>query len=84
MTETFITRAPGFFPSALHRSFDGAKVTMYAQWESYETYQAMRRNPAPSPPFEEALTIAGFEPCVHEVVQIFSPGLEGGAEGGRA
>ena len=33
-TDEFVSRAPGFLSSSLHRSFDGTKVTMYAQWRS--------------------------------------------------
>jgi quinol monooxygenase YgiN len=33
-TETTVSYVKGFISSALHRSLDGKKVTMYAQWES--------------------------------------------------
>ena len=46
---------------------------MYAQWRSIEEYQAMRQDPAPLPLFQEALTIATFEPGVYEVVRTFAP-----------
>ena len=49
-TDEFVSRAPGFVSSTLHRSFDGTKVTMYAQWNRAEDYEAMRRDPDP-PPF---------------------------------
>jgi len=57
----------------LHRSLDGTKVTMYAQWRSSEDYQAMREDPAPLPYLTRALEIATFEPGMYEVVQSFSP-----------
>ena len=68
-----VDRAPGFISAALHRSIDGAKVTMYARWRSAEDYRAMRRNPGPAPFLEEALTIARFEPGMYEVVRTFLP-----------
>jgi quinol monooxygenase YgiN len=68
-----VRRAPGFVSASLHRSTDGTKVTMYAQWRSLEEYQAMRRDPAPLPFLQEALTIATFEPAVYEVVRTFAP-----------
>jgi quinol monooxygenase YgiN len=68
-----VRRAPGFVSASLHRSTDGTKVTMYAQWRSIEEYQAMRQDPAPLPFFQEALTIATFEPGVYEVVRTFAP-----------
>ena len=72
-TQEFVATAPGFLSATLHRSLDGSKVTMYAQWRSVEAYEAMRRDPGPLPLFEEALTIATFEPGMYEVVRTFSP-----------
>ena len=72
-TDGFVGRAPGFISSTLHRSLDGTKVTMYAQWESAAAYEAMRRDPGPLPYLQEALTIAKFEPGMYEVVRTFAP-----------
>jgi quinol monooxygenase YgiN len=75
-TEKSVRWAPGFVSASLHRSIDGAKVTMYAQWRSMDHYHAMRQDPAPLPFFQEALTIAKFEPGTYEVVRTFAPGNE--------
>ena len=72
-TEASVRRAAGFVSATLHRSTDGTKVTMYSQWRSIDDYQAMRQDPAPLPLFQEALTIAKFEPGVYEVVRSFAP-----------
>jgi quinol monooxygenase YgiN len=72
-TETSVRNAEGFISATLHRSTDGTRVTMYAQWRSEADYQAMRLDPAPLPFFEEALKIATFEPGMYEVVGTFSP-----------
>lgn len=72
-TEVSVRRAPGFVSASLHRSTDGTKVTMYAQWRSIDEYQAMRQDPAPLPFFQEALKIAKFEPGIYEVVETFAP-----------
>jgi quinol monooxygenase YgiN len=72
-TEVSVRRAPGFVSASLHRSTDGTKVTMYAQWRSIDAYQAMRQDPDPLPFLQEALTIARFEPGIYEVVQTFAP-----------
>jgi quinol monooxygenase YgiN len=72
-TEASVRRAPGFVSASLHRSLDGTKVTMYAQWQSIDHYQAMRQDPGPLPFLQEALTIARFEPGIYEVVQTFAP-----------
>lgn len=72
-TNGHVCRAPGFLSSTLHRSLDGSKVTMYAQWRSIEDYEAMRRDPGPLAHFREALTFATFDPGVYEIVQSFFP-----------
>lgn len=76
VTEVSVRHAPGFVSASLHRSIDGTKVTMYAQWRSAEDYQAMRQDPAPLPYLQEALTLARFEPGMYEVVQTFVPADE--------
>jgi quinol monooxygenase YgiN len=72
-TEVSVRYASGFISANLHRSIDGTKVTMVAQWRSAEDYQAMRNDPAPLPFLQEALTMATFAPGMYEVVQTFSP-----------
>jgi quinol monooxygenase YgiN len=74
VTETSVRHAPGFVSSAPHRSLDGTKVTMYAQWRTIEDYEAMRKDPTPLPYRQEALTIAKFDPGLYEVVETFKPG----------
>jgi quinol monooxygenase YgiN len=70
-TETSVRHAPGFISASLHRSLDGTKVTMYAQWRSVADYQAMRENPTAPPYLQEALAIAKFHPGMYEVVEMF-------------
>jgi len=72
-TDTFVRHARGFVSSSLHRSRDGTKVTMYAQWRSLDDYETMRRDPGPDPYLQEALAIAKFEPGIYDVVESFSP-----------
>jgi quinol monooxygenase YgiN len=72
-TETSVRHAPGFISANLHRSIDGTKVTMVAQWRSAEDYQAMRNDPAPLPFLQEALTIAKFDPGMYHVARTFAP-----------
>jgi len=73
-TERSVRFAPGFISARLHRSLDGTKVTMYAQWRSTADYEAMRADPAPLPYLQQALAIAKFEPGMYEVVGTFEPG----------
>ena len=72
-TETSVRHAPGFISANLHRSIDGTKVTMVAQWRSAEDYQAMRNDPAPLPFLQEALTIAKFDPGMYYIAHTFAP-----------
>lgn len=70
-TDKHVRSARGFISSSLHRSLDGTKVTMYAQWRSMDDYQAMRNDPGPLPYLQEALKISKFEPNSYEVVETF-------------
>jgi quinol monooxygenase YgiN len=73
VTDRLVRFAKGFVSSSLHRSADGTKVTMYAQWASMEDYQAMREDHRPRPYLAEALTIATFAPGTYDVVETFLP-----------
>ncbi len=75
-TETSVRYAPGFISASLHRSLDGAKVTMYAKWRSKDDYEAMRKDPAPLPFFQRALAIAKFEPGMYEVTRTFTAAIK--------
>lgn len=70
-TNTSIKSVPGFISASLHRSLDGTKVTMYAQWKSVEDYQAMRKNIGSVSYLEQAMSIATFEPAMYDVVETF-------------
>src|SRR6202049_2494993 len=72
-TESSVIKLEGFISASLHRSIDGSKVTMYAQWRSMEDYQKMHSNPGASPYLTQALKMAKFEPGTYEVAQIFLP-----------
>jgi quinol monooxygenase YgiN len=72
-TQRSVRHAPGFISARLHRSLDGTKVTMYAQWRSRADYEAMRADPAPLPYLQDALAIARFEPAMYEIVETFEP-----------
>src|SRR5882762_8876989 len=72
-TEASVCQAPGFISARLHRSLDGTKVTMYAQWLSREAYQAMREDPGSRPYLERALAIATFDPGMYESGPSTSP-----------
>jgi len=75
-TKSSVQNITGFISSSLHRSLDGTKVTMYAQWRSMEDYQNMRNNATASPYLQQALEFAKFDPGMYEVVETFSPGIK--------
>jgi len=73
VTDRFVRHAAGFISARLHRSLDGTKVTMAAEWRSAADYEAMRADPAPLPYLQQALALAKFEPGMYEVVRTFTP-----------
>jgi quinol monooxygenase YgiN len=73
VTNQSVRHAAGFISATLHRSNDGTRVTMYAQWTSLEDYEAMRRGAGSAAELREAMTLATFEPGQYEVVESFSP-----------
>jgi quinol monooxygenase YgiN len=72
-TEETVSRVDGFISASLHRSLDGEKVTMYAQWRSVEVYMAMRKDSKASPYLDQALSFSTFDPGMYEVVKTFQP-----------
>src|SRR5260370_28494357 len=71
-TESSVRHVTGFISASLHRSLDGTRVVMYAQWRSVEDYDAMRDNPSASPYMQQAVALAQFELGMYEVVETFS------------
>jgi heme-degrading monooxygenase HmoA len=68
-TESSIRHVKGFISASFHRSLDGTKVAVYAQWQSVEDYQEMRKNPVSTPYMEQALALAKFDSGIYEVVE---------------
>jgi quinol monooxygenase YgiN len=68
-TEAVMRHQPGFISANFHRSFDGQRVTNYAQWRSREDFEAMLRNPEAQAHMRQAADVAdSFEPHLYEVV----------------
>lgn len=66
-TEQTMKLLPGFVSANIHRSLDGRKVFNYAQWQSVDAFEAMRRNPKAIPHMQAAAALAQFEPIMCEV-----------------
>lgn len=45
MTDNIICKQPGFISANIHKSLDGKKVVIYAQWRSEEDFRAVFKNP---------------------------------------
>lgn len=71
-TEQTMRHLPGFISANIHRSIDGKKVVNYAQWESADAFDQMRKNPKAIPHMKAAAAIASFEPIVCEVADAIS------------
>jgi len=76
-TEAVMRHQPGFISANLHRSFDGQRVTNYAQWRSREDFETMLQNPAAQIHMRQAAeTAESFEPHLYEVA--FAESVEKG------
>jgi heme-degrading monooxygenase HmoA len=71
VTNAHVTRQRGFVSCALHRSMDGTKVAMYAQWRSLEDYEAMRSVPGPAAALNEIMRLASLTSDRYEVSATF-------------
>lgn len=70
-TDGSVCEAPGFIFASLHRSPDGMRVTMYAQWQSIAAYEAMRGDERSDAILREAMELSTFDPQRCEVVRTF-------------
>jgi len=66
-TDQTMRHLPGFISANIHRSLDGKKVVNYAQWESMEAFEAMRKDARAAPHMRAAAALATFEPILCEV-----------------
>ena len=67
-TKAVMRKQPGFVSANIHKSFDGRRVTNYAQWCSREAFEAMLQNQEAAEHMGEAAKIAQkFEPHLYEV-----------------
>ena len=69
-TDETMSKLPGFISANILRSFDGTRVTNYAQWRSQADFEAMLRNPEAGQHMRQATELASFEPHLYEVVAV--------------
>ena len=63
-TNQTMRHLPGFISASIHRSLDGKKVVNYAQWESMDAFEAMRKNQRAAPHMQAAAALASFDPIL--------------------
>lgn len=66
-TERVMAKQPGYVAGTVHRSLDGRRVAVYAQWRSREDFQALTGNPEAAAHMRRARELASFEPVLYEV-----------------
>ena len=71
-TQQTMKHMPGFISANIHRSLDGSRVVNYAQWNSMDAFEAMRKNPKAISHMQAAAALAQFEPILCEVSDAIS------------
>ncbi|MCX6045155.1 MAG: antibiotic biosynthesis monooxygenase [Chloroflexi bacterium] len=69
-TENVMRHLPGFVSANIHKSFDGTRVTNYAQWRSPEDFDAMFNDPEVTVHMNKVREIATNDGRLYEVVHI--------------
>ncbi|MQA86011.1 MAG: antibiotic biosynthesis monooxygenase [Streptosporangiales bacterium] len=67
-TEDVMSKQPGYLSARIHRSLDGSKVAVYAQWRSREDFEGLANNPDAAAHMRRARALATFEPVLYEAV----------------
>ncbi len=75
VTVHIVSRQPGFVSASLHKSHDGTRVIMYAQWRSREdqeaAYEAMRGNPESKAILDKIMAVTSYQLGTFDVVETF-------------
>jgi heme-degrading monooxygenase HmoA len=71
--ERVMATQPGYVSGHVHRSLDGTKVVVYAQWRSREDFQALAQNAEAAAHMRRVRELATFEPVLYEVVREVVP-----------
>src|SRR5215210_747393 len=69
-TENVLRHLPGFVSANIHKSFDGTRVTNYAQWRSPEDFDAIFNDPEVIVHMNKAQALATNDGRLYEVVHI--------------
>lgn len=63
-----MSRQPGYLSARVHRSLDGTRAAVYAQWRSREDFEALAADPDAAAHMRRVRALASFEPVLYEVV----------------
>jgi heme-degrading monooxygenase HmoA len=63
-----MSKQPGYRSARIHRSLDGTKVAVQAQWRSREDFEGLAGNPEAAAHMRRARALAAFEPVLYEIV----------------
>jgi heme-degrading monooxygenase HmoA len=73
--ERVVTKQPGYVSGDVHRSLDGTKVVVRAQWRSREDFQALAQNAEAAAHMRRVRELTTFEPVLYDVVHEVVPAL---------
>jgi heme-degrading monooxygenase HmoA len=68
-----MAKQPGYVAGNIHRSLDGTKVVVYAQWRASEDFQALAQNAEAAEHMRRVRALATFEPVLYDVVHEVVP-----------
>jgi heme-degrading monooxygenase HmoA len=63
-----MSKQAGYLSARIHRSLDGRKVAVYAQWRTVNEFMALSENADAAEHMRRARTLATFEPVLYHVV----------------
>ena len=67
-TDDIMSKQAGYLSARIHRSLDGRKVAVYAQWRSTDDVMALTENAEAAAHMQRARTLATFEPVLYDNV----------------
>ncbi len=70
-TEKTMKNVSGFVSANIHKSLDGGRVVNYAQWQSREDFEAMRKIPEAQAHMKPVMEIAKADFHLYEVADTF-------------
>jgi heme-degrading monooxygenase HmoA len=67
-TGEVMNKQAGYLSARIHRSLDGRKVAVYAQWRSAKEFMALSENADAAAHMRRARSLASFERVLYDIV----------------